>query len=121
MGLNFRFPLVVAAALVAAGCTTTIPRHTHARIQAEPETQASAIFPSEQLVAMGSAPGWEAGRRDALFASTAPQTLFEFDSWQSAPAPDLRYVRRFTIPRTPETVTYFRRSQERSVQTYWGW
>lgn len=119
---NQRILLAALIGFTLAGCATPVARHAYPRITPTQDSEAGVVFPSQELVALGAAPDWEFARNDPQMHASAPQTLFEYDSWRSAPAPDLSLVRRVTITtRSPDTVTFFRRGQEQAARTYWGW
>lgn len=112
--MNFKLGLILAAVSLAGGCVYQPVQRGPAPNVVVAGDSADAVFAGQ-----GESPGWEENRRDALFAVRPEQTLFEYDSWEGAPAPDMGRVLRVTINKSPETVTVFRRGGDYRRRTYW--
>ncbi len=71
----------------------------------------AAVFSSPEVRMAGVSGGWEQSRKDSQLGARDPDTLFAADSWEGPPTLDVWQVRTYTISRTPEAVTFLRRTQ----------
>lgn len=108
--MDRRIHLILVAAVGACvlGCSRPGPARAPRQVTIAEDSAASTVFTSPELAQIGSRDeAWETSRNDvALNVQPAAGSWLD-DSWDSGTAPDFYRVRRVTISRTPETVTFF--------------